>query len=281
MEAVLRKAKPEDREKAIWVESKSTPNLSYVPNVFEMFISDDIGEFSVVELEGEVVACGKYTVVPDGSAWLETLRVIPEKQGLGLGKRLYEHWLSKAQSQGVRTLRMYTTIENVRSKGLAERYGFKLAQTFKGATLSFKPIATSTSTGGFRSITDPEKAKTLMMHISTKWNDFLVMNRTFYKLTPALIRDMVAKRMVYENPETRSIVTLGARFMPEQSLHIGVFGSDSKASLDFAMQKGMERKVGNLSCIFPSSALDIQGSLVEYGFKLDKAEYIVMERNLD
>ena len=280
MKMVLRKAKPGDREKAIWVESKSTPNLSYVPNVFEMFISDDIGEFNVIELDGEVAACGKYTVVPDGSAWLETLRVIPEKQGLGLGKRLYEHWLSKAQSQGVKTLRMYTGVENARSKGLAERYGFKLAQTFKGATLQSKPIVTATSTGDFRCVTDPEKAKILLMQLGTKWGSFLVMNRTFYKLTPMLIHDMVTKGMVYENPETRSVVTLGARFMPEQSLHIGVFGGDSKACLDFATQKGLERKVGNLSCMFPSSASYTQDSLVEYGFKLDKAEYIVMERNL-
>jgi Cys-tRNA(Pro)/Cys-tRNA(Cys) deacylase len=45
----LRRARPGDREKAIWVESKSTPNLSYVPDVFDMFVSDDVGEFSVAE----------------------------------------------------------------------------------------------------------------------------------------------------------------------------------------------------------------------------------------
>ena len=49
MEIVLRRARPEDREKVIEVESKSTPNLSYVQNVFDMFVSDKNGEFSVAE----------------------------------------------------------------------------------------------------------------------------------------------------------------------------------------------------------------------------------------
>ncbi len=109
----LRRARLEDREKAIWVESKSTPNLSYVPDVFEMFVSDDVGEFSVAEVDGEVVGCGKFTVVPDGSAWLETLRVIPERQGIGVGKRFYERWLEAARRLGVPTMRMYTGVGNV------------------------------------------------------------------------------------------------------------------------------------------------------------------------
>ncbi len=76
MEIVLRKAEQEDRERVIWVESKSTPNLSYVGAIWDLFTSDEVGEFSVAEADGKLVACGKFTVVPDGSAWLETLRVM-------------------------------------------------------------------------------------------------------------------------------------------------------------------------------------------------------------
>jgi len=56
-----------------------------------MFLNDEDGDWSVEELEGKIMGCGKYSILPDGSAWLETLRVVPEAQGLGLGKRLYEH----------------------------------------------------------------------------------------------------------------------------------------------------------------------------------------------
>jgi len=72
VEIVLRRARPEDREKMIWVESRSTPNLSYVPHVWDMFLNDAEGDWSVAELDGEIVGCGKYSILPDGSAWLET-----------------------------------------------------------------------------------------------------------------------------------------------------------------------------------------------------------------
>ena len=39
MEIIIRKARSEDREKAIEIESKATPNLSYVDVVFDMSAS--------------------------------------------------------------------------------------------------------------------------------------------------------------------------------------------------------------------------------------------------
>ena len=54
----------------IWVESKATPKLSYVEEVWGLFSSDDVGEFGVADADGEGVSCGKFTVLPDGSAWL-------------------------------------------------------------------------------------------------------------------------------------------------------------------------------------------------------------------
>ena len=160
MNVVLRKAKQEDREKVRWVESKSTPTLIYTPYVYDEFLSDG-GEFSVEELDGELVACGKYTPLPDGSAWIETLRVIPEKQGLGLGKKLYDHWTKLAKEQGIKAMRMYTGVSNVVSAGLAERYGLKLQGTFKGNTTPAKPG--DGQPGGFKQVTDPKKAAKLVM----------------------------------------------------------------------------------------------------------------------
>ncbi|MCJ7622744.1 MAG: GNAT family N-acetyltransferase, partial [Anaerolineaceae bacterium] len=106
VEIVVRRARNDDREQVFEVESKSTPRLSYVPKVFDMFLSDETGEFLVAEVNECLVACGKFTVVPDGSAWLETLRVIPEYQGLGIGKRFYERFFEIARQKGVPKMRM-------------------------------------------------------------------------------------------------------------------------------------------------------------------------------
>ena len=277
-EISLRRAEQEDREKVIEVESKSTPNLSYVPDVWEMFTSDTVGEFSVALMKGEIIACGKQTILPDGSAWLETLRVIPERQGLGAGKKFYERWLKHAEKLGVSTLRMYTGVRNVRSKGLAERYGFHLAETFRGASI---PIQPEKADDNFIKVTEPKRAIELLEPLRETWHDFHVMNRTFYKHSEYLYRYLVEKGMVYENPETGSVVTLGARFKPYDALHIGVYSGDVNSCIGYAMKLGVERGASRLNCDFPSTAYEIDKDLSGYGFKIPQSEFIVMERNLE
>jgi GNAT superfamily N-acetyltransferase len=258
------------------VESLSTPNLSYLPNVFEMFVSDHVGEFCVAEMDNQIVACGKFSVMPDGSAWVETLRVIPAFQGLGVGKRIYERFFEVAKSRQITTLRMYTGVRNAVSKGLAERYGFKLAATYRGAWKRCGPESIRESILPFQQITDIGQAVDLLMPLAQKWHGHFVMNRTFYAITPALCRDWTQKGLVYTEPSTGSVLIAGARFMPEQALHISVLQGDIQACLNFAMQKGIEVDAEKLSCLFPPSAKDIQESLLGYGFELEKSDFIVM-----
>jgi len=280
MQITLRKARTPDLEKLIEVERGATPELSYIPNVFSQFVSDAQGEFIVAEADGEVVACGKFTLVPDGSAWLETLRVLPKFQGLGIGKRFYERFFALARRRNVQTMRMYTGITNAVSKGLAERFGFHLAATLRGAYLPCQPDALPLPTVSFRQVTDPIEAEALLMPLHEKWNGFLVMNRTFYTITPALCAHLCRQGQVYEESVSRSIVTLGARFMPEKALHIGVFDGNVGNCLSFALQKGLEIGVPRLSCLFPAAADDLQQALATHDFLLEKSDFIVMEVNL-
>jgi GNAT superfamily N-acetyltransferase len=276
-EIILRRVRDEDREKVIEVEAKSTPNLRYLPSVFDMFTADRDGIFCIAEIDRNVVACGKFTVMPDRSAWLETLRVIPASQGLGVGKRLYEKFFDLARIKGVKTMRMYTGLKNIVSKGLAERFGFRLTATYRGALLPCRPKEIQTSDNSFQQVTSPEKATALLMSCYEKWTGFLVMNRTFYAMTPALYADFAQKGFIHEDLKSGSVITMGARFMPEQALHIGMFRGNVEACLKFAMQKGAESGTERLSCYFPPSALDIQKTLLQHGFQLEPSDFIVME----
>ncbi|MBP7961126.1 MAG: GNAT family N-acetyltransferase [Caldilineaceae bacterium] len=256
------------------------PGLQYLPRVFDAFVADETGELCVAEIDGAIVGCGKFTLVPDGSAWLETLRVIPAYQGLGVGKRLYERFFELAERTGSPTLRMYTGLSNVVSKGLAERFGLRLAGTYRGAWQACGPAAAPLTLPAFHQITDPDTATALLMPFYDKWAGFLVMNRTFYALTPALCADLAQKGMVYAEPASHSVITLGARFMPEQALHLGVFGGDVAACLAFALQTGVERHVARLSCYVPPSAQDVQETLLHHGFQIETSDLIVMEAKL-
>jgi len=278
-EILLRRARPGDLDRVVWVESLSTPNLSYVSHVWDMFMDDVEGDWTVAEIDGEVIGCGKYTVLPDGSVWLETLRVVPQRQGLGVGKRLYEHWLRLSREKGVETMRMYTGVRNVVSKGLAMRYGLRVAETFRGTLMETPPETEAEY--GFRRVTDPERATELLMRHSGAWGGWLVMNRTFYRLSPALCGHLAERGMVYADPATGSVVAVGARYMPRHGLHIGLFAGDAEACLGFAAQKAAEDGVERLHCLFPSHVPDVEDALTGFGFRFEPADFLVMEINLE
>ena len=279
MQITIRHATQEDLGPIIEVESKATPNLNYVSKVFDMFLNDKTGDFSVAEVDGEVVACGKFTILPDKSAWLETLRVIPERQGMGIGKRFYKHFFDIAGRKGVKTMRMYTGEKNRVSKGLAERYGFKLAATYRGARLSQKSFRETDKTS-FQKVTEYTRAASLLLPYQDKWKGFLIMNRTFYSINNELSDDLVNNGFMYEDFNSQSMITLGARFMPEKELHIGVLGGDLEACIDFAVRKGLEKEVQGLSCLFPPTEQHLQEKFTEFGFQILPSDFLVMEVHL-
>lgn len=273
----VRRARPADREKIIEVEAKSTPNLRYVPQVFDEFMAHPRGEFCVAEVDGEIAACAKLTVMPDHSAWLETLRVVPERQGLGVGKRLYERFFEVARREGITTMRMYTGVNNVVSKGLAERFGFQPAATFYGGWLPREASSTPAAPTDFRSVTDAATATAQVMAHAPEWNHFLVMNRTFYTLSPALCAHLSQRGQIYTEAASGTIAVLGARFMPQQALHVGIFAGDVDRCLSLAAQKAAETGAPKVSCLFPTSALDTQQKLIQRGFQLESSAFVVME----
>lgn len=277
MEITLRKIELEDKEAVMVVEAKSTPGLRYVPHVFEMFRGDERGEFFLAELDDAIVAIAKFTPLPDNSAWLETLRVIPEKQGLGVGKRLYEHFFELAQRQGIGAMRMYTGVNNKVSKGLAQHFGFQLEESFYGYSLPVDPGNESELPTAFQLVTDPLRAAEILLPAAARWHGFLVMNRTFYKLTAALCTQLTASGQVYEDPTTGNAVVLGARFMPEQALHLGMFVGDAQACLQFARTQAAAMSVPQLSCLFPLGAATVKAELEAADFTPGKSTFIVMK----
>lgn len=276
----IRRARDADRAAVGAVEAQSTPGLRYVDQVFDLFMDSTQGEFLVAEVEEKVVACGKFTLLPDGSAWLETLRVMPDYQGMGIGKRFYEEFFAIARRTQVPTMRMYTGTKNVVSKGLAERFGFRLAERFGEVRLPLAEIVPQSEERTFARITDPRRATELILPHSYLWHDFLVMNRTFYKITAALCTMLATAGQVYGTPDNESVIVLGARFMPEEVVHIGLFGGDGAACLRFAMQQTHKQALGRLNCIYPLDALQVQEQLVAAGFQVLDATLIVMETDL-
>ncbi len=272
---LLRKARAEDLDDVIWVESLSTPSLSYVPHVWDMFLNDEEGDWSVDLLDGKIMGCGKYSILPDGSAWLETLRVVPQAQGKGLGKRLYEHWLKLSEEKSVKAMRMYTGVKNVVSEGLAKRYGLSLAQTFHGTKMAAEPFEAK---HGFEIMSDVSEATDLLMPLGEKWGGWVVLNRTYYKWSPEICNWLTENGMVYRDPDG-NVVVMGARFMKEFQLHIGLFDGDAEICLGFAKSEAAARRVKSLHCLYPDHLTGVEEALTGNGFEMESSPFIVMEIN--
>ncbi len=275
----IRKVSAKDKEQLFNVEAKSTPGLRYLPQVFDQFLAEARGGFLTAETEGKLVACAKFSVLPDETAWLETLRVIPEYQGQGIGKKLYEQFFKIAQTETISTMRMYTGINNKVSKGLAEHFGFQLEEAFLGYSLDTLKLEKTAFSNTFKPLYDASRASSLLLAQKDSWNDFLVMNRTFYKLTPALCQHLAEKGQVYEDASSKSIVVLGARFSPEEALHIGMFAGNEDACLTFVKEKALDAKTQHIHCLFPSK-MKLEPLLLKHGFTPNASPYIVMRVDL-
>ncbi len=270
---VLRRARDEDRADAIWVEGLSIPGYGYVDNVWEMFLNDKEGEWTVEELDGKIMGIGKYSILPDGTAWLETLRVVPAAQGLGLGKRLYELWVKLSLEKGVKAMRMYTGVNNAVSSGLAERYGLSTVETYHGSKMAPEEFSVEHS---FKNVTDVDEAIELLTPLAEKWGNWMVLNRTFYRWNPKTIEWVTKNGFVYKDDDG-NVVVAGARFMADIQLHIGLFDGDAKKCLDFAKAKAAETGL-SLHSLYPDYCTEIEKALVDYGFEMEASPYIVKER---
>ncbi len=272
-EIILRRARYEDLPQLQIVEQGATPGLSYLADVYEMFMADDGDDLTVAELDGKLVACGKYSRQPDGSAWLETLRVLPEYQGRGIGKRFYEKFHRTADEQGVNTMRMYTGRTNVVSKGLAELYGFTLRGTFSIAKMSMTDRTCKAES--WQRLTDGKAAFELFERHLGRWGELICYNRTFFRPTREVIVYLANKGLIYSQGE--NILAVGARFQPHLSNFILAYGGDARACLEQAIHQTLLQQASNLICIFPYYQTSLRNELLAAGFVMDNAELIVEE----
>lgn len=278
MELRVRRATWEDLDRACEVEAAAIKGLKYLRAVSEEFINDPVGELGVVEIDGKIVGVGKYTILYDGGAWLETLRVDPEYQGRGVGKAFYNRFFELADAQGVQRMGMYTGFTNVVSKGLALRYGFTVTGTYRGANLAVDaqtPVNPEFAKD-FRLLNEDEAVEKMSV-MNAPWEGHMVMNRTFYPMNDGLYRGLAREGKVFYDEKSDNLVVLGARFMPETALHIGLYRGDAHKILEFAKWVAVQRKVPKVTIMFPPTLRQTEEELLHEGYVLEAGDCIVCE----
>lgn len=277
MNILIRKAVPADLPAAVAAEEAAMKGAGYLNDVSPMFFADTEGELMVAEADGAVVAVSKYTVMPDHTAWLETLRVAPAYQRMGIGRRFYERFQALSKERNITSMAMYTGVSNVPSASLARVFGLDTAGVYRESSLPLTQETDDTALAGdFRQV-DPDRACELLSPLVGQWKGFVILNRTFFHMNDEVFRDMAKKGLVYEDCESKSVMILGNRFLEKRSLQIGILHGDLEKCLAFAKAEGTRRGVPQLTVMYPPEECGLQALLESKGYQTLKSDLQVME----
>ncbi|ASA77949.1 GNAT family N-acetyltransferase [Thermococcus sp. 5-4] len=144
MEPLIREARPEDKSFIEEIARLTWGGEDYLARVFDEWLKD--GGFYVLELDGKVIGTAKMTLLPGKVGWLEGLRVHPNYQGRGYGRKLHGFMLELgerlAREGKIEALEFATYFLNRESIAMAKRDGFSTTAKFfnLGAKVSaFEP----------------------------------------------------------------------------------------------------------------------------------------------
>ena len=126
----------------------------YLPEIFHKWV-DDKGLFlGAVDTDAnKVIGTDKYSVLYDGSGWLEGLRTHTDYRGRGIGKELALRTFNKALedlgSGRINKIAFSTSALSVESISLMTKLGFKLKQEYKFIWKEYSDADNSLSIGDF------------------------------------------------------------------------------------------------------------------------------------
>jgi len=127
----FRPARPEDRRRMLEITANTWgDDGDYIAQVWERWLADPQGEFTVAELDGVVVVLAKLAWVGNGQWWMEGLRVDPAHRLKGIGQAMNTYQVALAKKLGGHVMRYATGIRNDGSHRIAERAGFQVLTRF-------------------------------------------------------------------------------------------------------------------------------------------------------
>lgn len=272
MEFTVKIAGYDDLPEAARVERETMGDYVYLSDAWHYFQS--LGGGLVCVYDGEkMIGIGRFSVLPDGSGWLETLRVVPEYQNMGAGKAIYKKWLEIAQRLNCPSMAMFTGVTNARSSGLAEKFGLKTVAQHHGCHL------TDLSGGNPHGFvhTTWQRAVELIMPKKEEYNDYMCFNRTFHHINEANAKAFACEGKVFEDKESGSFIVCGARFQHQAAMHIAMMDGDLDKCIDFAVNYAKAQGLKKVSCTFAIENEKLEAALKKRGFSMDKNDLITKE----
>lgn len=169
----------------------------YLPEIFHKWV-DDKGLFlGAVDTDtGKVIGTDKYSVLYDGTGWLEGLRIHKDYRGQGLGREMAARTFGKAledlRSGKINKIAFSTHISSVESISLMKKLGFKLKQEYKFIYKDYTDADNSLSLKDFSVESwKPSYDEFVNLDYLKRRDDILPFAFCFQKPTPELYEELL------------------------------------------------------------------------------------------
>ncbi len=273
MDFIVKYAEYDDFLECHRVEKETMGDYFYLNDAWNYFLKSK-GEMICVYHKDKMIGIGKFTVLFDNSAWLETLRVVPEFQNMGVGKLIYKEYLKLSKKYNCKSVAMFTGVNNNSSAGLAKINGLSVASVHTGYHLTNFDKGNS---HGF-SFIDFNKACELVLPLKEEYNNYFTMNRTFYRINEENIKAFSDEGKVFYDEKSKSVVVCGSRFSKNSALHIALMAGDYNICLDFIKNLANTLNIKKISCTFARENEKLEEFLKEKGFIRENSDLVTLER---
>lgn len=260
----VREMRYEDLKDVLEVEASAMKGFpGYIGDAFDYYKSTK-GELSVVTLDGKIIGVGKMSVLFDGSAWLEALRVHSDYQQRGAGAKIYERYFEQVEAYDCPHVALYTGRKNIGSQKLGRRHGLETDVFYTSFTADSYNVE---SVVEFKLTNELPKLKNEIPHFN--------INHTFYRNNEANLRGFLSQGYIYTYKDT--VLIMGSRFQPKRALYIAhMEGTYIKEALEFSLHTAYKKGIKKVIIHYPSSNILYTDLLDQLGFVKDEGEDMVM-----
>lgn len=252
---VFRKARMEDKENILNISKTVWDGEDYLPNIYEKWVKDKKGEFTIAELDGDVIGCAKFTALRDNEYWLEGIRVNEKYRGLGIGKKITSYYLDKAKNTGYKSLALSTYIENYESIKIIEKFGFENTTKFKLYYHDTNEQLMNSKV--YERVDNFDQVRYILSSNElSKRNGYLAFDWTFVKATEDLLKELIEDGSVYmlkNDGEIKSTIILSDKMSKSNELSVNYIDGDNYIldGFKFALQKYQEEGYKGLTFMCP------------------------------
>lgn len=190
---LVRRGRAEDTPAMLEITRHVWDGHDYVPRVWTSWLSDNQGVLLVAERGGTIAGFQHIAVHPDGSAWMEGIRVRDDLQGSGVGTRLLAAGIDWARFNALTAVRLSTAGANPASNRMAERAGFRTVVRF--ASVRVNVVGSGDSV--FARVARPDELREVRAALDRLGDGrFYTEGWTAYRLTDGRLGSLLAAAQV-------------------------------------------------------------------------------------